>query len=258
MSASAEAVLEAAAALLARAKKPLFITGAGISADSGLPTYRGIGGLYNDNKTEEGFPIEEALSGHMLAARPEITWRYIGQIERNCREAGPNAAHRLIAAIEAEKSGTWVLTQNIDSLHRKAGSKNLIEIHGTVHRLLCTRCDWQCDVAGYDALTLPPSCPACGRPARPDVVLFGEMLPQAALAQLARVMDAGPDLVFSIGTTSVFPYIAHPVWWARQNGVAAIEINPGETGVSDIASHRLRMGAADALSALWARAHPER
>ncbi|MDR1854441.1 MAG: NAD-dependent deacylase [Azoarcus sp.] len=255
--AAASFVLDDVAERLAAAKRPLFITGAGISADSGLPTYRGIGGLYNDKTTDEGFPIEEALSGHMLMTRPEITWRYIGQIERTCREAGPNAAHRLIAAIEAEKPGTWVLTQNIDSLHGKAGSKNLIEIHGTLHRLLCTSCNWQRDVDGYAGLELPPKCPECGHAVRPDVVLFGEMLPQAALRQLSRVMEDEPDIVFSVGTTSVFPYIAHPVWWARQNGVAAIEINPGETGVSDICTHRLKMGAAAALGELWSRLHPD-
>jgi NAD-dependent deacetylase len=252
-------VLNEAADELKRAERPLFITGAGISADSGLPTYRGIGGLYNDRQTKEGIPIEEALSGHMLARQPEIAWRYIGQIERNCRGAEPSAAHRLIAALETEKPGTWVLTQNIDSLHRKAGSKNLIEIHGTVHSLLCTACKHRRDVADYAdyaGLPPPPPCPRCGRPLRPDVVLFGEMLPEAALVQLARIMDKGPDLVFSIGTTSVFPYIAHPVWWAQQNRVAAVEINPSETEVSTLVSHRLKMGAARAMEALWARLHP--
>jgi len=255
MSEPLETMLDEVAALLGRAQRPLFITGAGISADSGLPTYRGIGGLYNDRLTEEGLPIEEALSGHMMARRPEITWRYIGQIESNCREAGPNAAHRLIAALEAEKPGLWVLTQNIDSLHRKAGSKNLIEIHGTVHRLLCTACDYAREVEDYAGLALPPKCPECGRLVRPEVVLFGEMLPRQALEQLAQVMEEGPDLVVSIGTTSVFPYIAHPMWWARQNGVAAVEINPGDTEVSMIASHRLKMGAAQALTALMDRLH---
>ena len=245
-----EAVLSEVATLLGRAQRPLFITGAGISADSGLPTYRGIGGLYNDSLTEEGFPIEEALSGHMLACRPEVTWRYIGQIESNCRGAGPNAAHRLIAALEKEKRGLWVLTQNIDSLHRKAGSKNLIEIHGTVHRLLCTECDYTRKLEDYADLTLPPECPKCRQLVRPDVVLFGEMLPRLALEQLAQVMENGPDFVASIGTTSVFPYIAHPVWWACQNGVPAVEINPGDTEVSAIASHRIKMGAAQALTAL--------
>ncbi|MDR2031150.1 MAG: NAD-dependent deacylase [Azoarcus sp.] len=251
-----DAVLDTVAGALAHAARPLFVTGAGISADSGLPTYRGIGGLYNDRSTEEGFAIEDALSGRMLTSRPEVTWRYIAEIEHNCRGAAPNAAHRLIAALEGEKPAAWVLTQNIDSLHGKAGSKNLIEIHGSLHRLLCTACGHRRTVADYAGLTLPPPCPACGRPLRPDVVLFGEMLPQPALALLARVMEEAPDLVLSIGTTSVFPYIAHPVWWARQNGIVAVEINPGDTEVSAIVSHRLKMGAAQALTALWSRLHP--
>jgi NAD-dependent deacetylase len=257
MDESAErAALDAVATLLGRAARPLFITGAGLSADSGLPTYRGIGGLYNDRLTEEGFPIEEALSGAMLARRPEISWRYLGQIECNCRGTEPNAAHRLIAAFEAEKPDLWVLTQNVDGLHGKAGSKNLIEIHGDLHRLHCTSCGDRREVADYAGLELPPVCARCGHLVRPEVVLFGEMLPQQALAQLVQVMEKEPDIVFSIGTTSVFPYIAHPVWWAHQNGVPSVEINPGETEVSGIVSRRLKMGAARAMTELWSRLHP--
>ncbi|WP_287366002.1 Sir2 family NAD-dependent protein deacetylase, partial [Thauera sp.] len=121
-------VLDRVASLLGRARRILFITGAGISADSGLPTYRGIGGLYHDRLTAEGLTIEEALSGEMMALRPDIAWRYIAEIEANCRGARPNAAHRLIAALEQEKPMVCVLTQNVDGLHADAGSRNLIEI----------------------------------------------------------------------------------------------------------------------------------
>lgn len=250
-----DAELDAVAALIEGAERILFITGAGISADSGLPTYRGVGGLYDDRLTAEGLSIEEALSGHTLATRPEITWRYIGEIEANCRGAGPNAAHHAIAGLEREKPGVWVLTQNIDGLHRAAGSQNLIEIHGSVHKLLCTACDYERAVSDYEGLTLPPHCPVCNHLLRPDVVLFGEMLPQPALARLAMVMDAGPELVVTIGTTSVFPYIAGPVWRASQLGVPTVEINPGQSEVSDIVSHRLKIGAGQAMSALWSRLH---
>ncbi|GHS84804.1 hypothetical protein AGMMS50293_31480 [Spirochaetia bacterium] len=104
------------AALLARARRVLFITGAGVSADSGLPTYRGLGGLYEHDLTEEGIPIEDALSGEMLRRRPEIPWKYMTPIEENCRNAGPNAAHRLMAKWERELPYVMVLTQNIDGL----------------------------------------------------------------------------------------------------------------------------------------------
>ncbi|MHB8899035.1 MAG: Sir2 family NAD-dependent protein deacetylase, partial [Thermoguttaceae bacterium] len=92
----------------------LFITGAGVSADSGLPTYRGVGGLYNRGETDDGVTIEEALSGPMLEVRPDLTWKYLWQIGEACRGALPNAAHRIMAELESEKAEVWVLTQNVD------------------------------------------------------------------------------------------------------------------------------------------------
>ncbi len=248
--------LDAAAALLGGAARVLFITGAGISADSGLPTYRGIGGLYHQRLTAEGLRIEDALSGAMMARRPDIAWKYIAELEANCRGAQPNAAHRLIAALEEEKPLVCVLTQNIDGLHRAAGSRNLIELHGTVHRLRCTECPHTRSVPDYAGLQIPPACPLCGGLLRPDVVLFGEELPARALARLEAVLAQGVDLVVSIGTTSVFPYIAGPVRWAAACGVPTIEINPGDTEVSAIVDLRLRLPAAAALPELWRRMHP--
>lgn len=248
--------LDAVAALVAAAQRILFITGAGISADSGLPTYRGIGGLYHERLTAEGLSIEQALSGDMMRRRPDICWRYIAEIEANCRGAQPNAAHRLIAALEQEKPSVWVLTQNVDGLHRAAGSRKLIEIHGTVHHLRCTECPHERDVPDFSGLSLPPACPACGGLLRPDVVLFGELLPPQQLDRLAAVLRAGLDLVVSIGTTSVFPYIAGPVRWAQQQGIPSVEINPGDSEISAVVTHRLKMGAADALTAIWRRLHP--
>jgi NAD-dependent deacetylase len=245
------AVVEEVAALLAASHSVLFITGAGISADSGLPTYRGIGGLYQDADTEEGIPIEVALSGAMLYTRPEIAWRHIHRIEAACRGARFNRAHEIIAALEQRLPRVWVLTQNIDGFHRDAGSQNVIEIHGNVHRLKCTQCTWRDVVPDFGALAVPPSCERCGGLIRPDVVLFGEWLPEAALAENTAQLERGFDLVFSVGTTSAFPYIAGPVVSARRAGIPTVEINPGETAVSHFAEYRLRAGAKDALEALW-------
>lgn len=234
------------------AERILFITGAGISAESGLPTYRGIGGLYEEKHTEHDIPIEMALSGQMMASQPEITWEYLLQVESACRGAGFNRAHQIIAEIEQQKPDCWVLTQNIDGFHQQAGSKNVIEIHGTVSELFCTACGEQESVKDYAHLALPPSCDACGGLVRPNVVLFGEMLPGEAVAQLQRQLQQGFDLVLSIGTTSVFPYIAQPVFDARLWGAKSIEINPGETEVSGFVDAKLAMGAVDALNAIWA------
>ncbi|HJV24898.1 MAG TPA: NAD-dependent deacylase [Aromatoleum sp.] len=249
--------LDTVAQLIDDSDRILFITGAGISADSGLPTYRGIGGLYHERLTEDGLTIEEALSGEMMHRRPDITWKYIAQIEANCRGAQPNIAHRIIAALEQENPGVWVLTQNVDGLHRDAGSNNLIEIHGTVHRLRCLECHHARTVIDYAGLEIPPACPSCGGLIRPDVVLFGEMLPDTGLNRLQALLDDGVDLVISIGTTSVFPYISGPIWWADQVGVPSVEVNPGETEVSRLVTHRLKMRAAEAMPELWRRLHPE-
>lgn len=228
----------------------LFITGAGISADSGLPTYRGVGGLYEEADTAEGYAIEDALSGEMLETRPALTWKYLAQIEANCRQARPNRAHQAMAALESPTRHITVLTQNIDGLHRDGGSSDLIEIHGCLREIYCPRCGHEEQRRDYRDLPLPPPCLDCGAWLRPRVVLFGEALPQDAIRRLVGALEAGPDLVFSIGTTSVFPYIAEPVLWARQQGIPTVEINPGQTQVSALVSHRWKAGAANAMASL--------
>ncbi|NLY95031.1 MAG: NAD-dependent deacylase [Myxococcales bacterium] len=235
---------------LSAARSILFITGAGISADSGLPTYRGLGGLYEEKVTDEGIPIEEALSAQTFARDPALTWKYIGEIEANTRGAKPNPAHAIIAEAERAKPRVWTLTQNIDGLHRAAGSQNLIEIHGDVHRLRCLRCGARRRLDDFSSIEIPPRCPKCGAIERPEVVLFGEMLPQDDFATLERELTSGFDAVISIGTTSVFPYIAQPVYRARMKGALTVEVNPGHSQVSDIVEYRLRMRAATALEAL--------
>jgi NAD-dependent deacetylase len=245
--------LERAASILRSASSVLFITGAGISADSGLPTYRGIGGLYEEADTPEGIPIEEALSGGMMRRNPSLTWKYIHQIEASARGASYNRAHAILAEAERRFERVWVLTQNVDGLHRKAGSKNVIDIHGDVHHVLCTACRFEETVEDYAELAPLPRCPDCRAPLRPDVVLFGELLPPEKVEILERELHRGFDVVFSIGTTSVFPYIARPVVEARMRRSPTIEINPGETVVSGAVDVKLEMRAAEACEAIWKR-----
>jgi len=243
------------AELIAQARSLLVITGAGISADSGLPTYRGVSGLYHRGLTEEGYPIEEALSGWILDAHPEICWKYMLQIERACRGALPNRAHQAIVALERRLPRVWVLTQNVDGLHRAAGTTNLIEIHGNFNQLRCTRCDWR--AAGHAATGMPPRCPDCGEVVRPEVVLFGELLPRAALSRLYVELETGFDLVMSVGTSSLFPYIAEPVARAAAQGLPTVEINPDDTPVSALVDIHLRAGAQAAFDAIMARLDPD-
>jgi NAD-dependent deacetylase len=246
-------IITAIAEHLRTAERILFITGAGMSADSGLPTYRGIGGLYNDKLTTDDIPIEVALSGDMLLRRPEITWKYLMEIEKSCRGATFNQGHKVIAEIEQQKPGTWVLTQNIDGFHRAAGSHNLIEIHGYFAELYCTQCDYSHTVSDYRELYIPPKCPQCRSLVRPNVVLFGENLPVAAVETLYLELERGFDLVVSVGTTSVFPYIAQPVLMAKQQGIPTVEINPAPTHISHLVDYKLTSKAAESLVRLWER-----
>jgi len=239
------------ARLLKNSKSILFITGAGISADSGLPTYRGIGGLYNDKLTEEGISVEMALAGETLRKRPAVTWKYLSQIEKNCRNAKFNRGHEVIAEIEKRLERVWVLTQNIDGFHHAAGSRNIIDIHGDMHKLVCMNCGWREVVTDYSGIDIPPKCPACEGIARPEVVFFGEMLPEDKLAVLERELMRGFDIYFSIGTTSVFPYISQPMVAAKHLGRPTVEINPDDTEISDLVDIKLRMRAAEALDAIW-------
>ncbi len=252
MSAAQQATIQEVVAALSQARRLLFITGAGISADSGLPTYRGIGGLYNQQLTEENIPIELALSGEMLKLRPDITWKYIHRIEQACRGASFNRAHHIIAECQSHFDEVCVLTQNVDGFHRQAGSENLIEIHGDVHKLACTACAYRTTVPDYGGLDIPPSCPECGNVLRPEVVLFGELLPEAEIGQLYEQLAQGFDMVFSIGTTSVFPYIAEPVVLARRQGIPSVEINPSDTSVTELVDFKLSLGAAHSLELIWA------
>ena len=234
------------AALLKRASRVLFITGAGISADSGLPTYRGVGGLYNGEATEDGLEIEEALSGDCLSVRPDITWKYLAQIEQNCHGVKPNAAHRVIVALEKTHQ-VVVLTQNIDGLHGKAGSRHLIEIHGTLEERFCSHCGTPAKLSDRH---IPPRCRNCGGVVRPAVVLFGEQLPSAAIERLYDALEIGFDMIFIIGTTAVFPYIAEPVLAAVRKGLPTVEINPADTRISRSVSYHIRAGAAVAMTAI--------
>ena len=237
------------ATALARARRVAVLTGAGMSADSGLPTYRGIGGLYNDMAIEAGMPIEEILHAYTLARNPALTWKYIAQIERACRAAGPNDGHRLLAAWQ-ERFDLWVITQNVDGFHRAAGSRNVIELHGNLGRLYCCACRAPYVSADFDLATLPPRCAECDGLVRPDAVLFGELLPDAALAVYERELARGFDVMLAIGTTALFPYISEPVAAATARGCVTVEINPDRTLLSGQVTHRLNSRALDSLQRL--------
>ncbi|HKM56307.1 MAG TPA: NAD-dependent protein deacylase, partial [Isosphaeraceae bacterium] len=225
--------------VLGRARRLLFITGAGMSADSGLPTYRGRDGLYRAHQsTQHGLSIEQALSGPMLRLRPDITWHYLLELERSTRGAMPNRGHHVLAEMDRYFDDVWILTQNVDGLHQFAGSRNVLDVHGNLHELECMRCGLQSTAENYTQLSLPPRCPACEGLIRPSVVLFGEELPQGKLERLWYEFGMGFDAIFSIGTSSLFEYIIEPVRMGQAMGIPTVEINPEPTTVSDLVDVR--------------------
>lgn len=244
-------VLQTAAALR-HAERILIITGAGLSADSGLPTYRGVGGLYNGH-TDDGLPIEMALSGPMLRRDPALCWKYIAQLGSACLGGQPNAAHYAIAQLQRRKPHCWVLTQNVDGYHRAAGSppERLIEIHGQLAPLYCQSCGAEDPhLSEHLQRPLPPLCATCHGVLRPSVVLFQEMLPELALNLLYEEMAKGFDAVISIGTTASFPYIHEPVLRTRVAGGFTAEINPATTDHSVHMDVFLRCRALDVMEDL--------
>jgi NAD-dependent deacetylase len=157
--------------------------------------------------------------------------------------------------MERQFPRVWTLTQNVDGFHRLAGSRNVIEIHGNMRSLYCMKCRLRKFVDENARAELPPHCPDCRAIMRPDVVLFGELLPDEALSRMRRELATGFGAVFSIGTSAVFPYIQEPVVAARRMGVPTIEINPSETPLSHHADYRLALGAATAMDEIWNRFH---
>lgn len=254
--AAEDPAFEEVAGLIRESDSILFITGAGISTDSGLPTYRGIGGLYENKVTDHGIPIEQALSATMMAREPAITWRYLWEIAEATRGARPNRSHEIIGQWVAEKPGSWVLTQNVDGLHAAINPHHLIEVHGRARNLYCTGCGVSEDgekllfESGKVQAPAVPVCQQCGDRLRPDVVLFEEFLSDRSLEQLGELENAGIELVFSIGTSSLFPYIAGPVHLASEFGIPCIEINPEETIISSLFDYRFDSGCTETLERL--------
>jgi NAD-dependent deacetylase len=195
--------------------------------------------------------IEMALSGQTLKSNPAVTWKYIVQIEGKCRGATFNRGHQVIAQMENHFDRVWTLTQNVDGFHQAAGSQNVINIHGDIRHLVCTGCSWQKRVNDYSSISIPPTCPDCNYPVRPDVVFFGEMLPQEKVDTLTTELETGFDMYFSIGTTSVFPYIMQPMLMASYAGQPTVEINPGRSEISSFVDIKINLGAAEALDKIW-------
>lgn len=206
-------------------KKIVFLTGAGISKASGLQTFRGDGGIWDE------LDINEVGTAEAMRQDPLKVWRtYVTRLG-DVAQAKPNAAHHAIADLErrlGDECWVCVLTQNVDGLHQQAGSSSVLEAHGSLRRLRCTKCDakpWPLEGRPTEQ---PPACPACGAQARFDIVLFGEMLdPMFGLKALAFIGDA--DYFFSVGTSDLVAPASQLIEIAEEAGARTVCINPEPT-----------------------------
>ncbi len=228
------------------------ITGAGVSAESGIQTYRGEGGVYDD--PVDGEATVEALTAEVLRDDPERTWRALLKVARQSAAATPNAAHRALTDLEEAASRFVLITQNVDGLHQAAGTRQVIDVHGTAADLYCMTCG-QPDVLGDPtAISGAPTCRKCGGVLRPDVVLFGEALPRDKVARMMMELRVNkPDVILVVGTTAVFPYIADPVLQASAEGRLTIEVNPQATALTPLVDCSLREAAGSVLPRLVAQ-----
>ncbi len=220
------------------------LTGAGISAESGVPTFRGGGDTAM--WTWRGRPITELSSAELMRTDPKLVWEWFDYRRTALKDLTPNAGHYALAEWERRFERFTLITQNIDDLHRVAGSQNLLELHGNIWRARCLRCHSTFEVRESPLEQNPPLCLVCGYAARPDVVLFSEMLPEGVFER-AEEASANATLFFVIGTSAVvYPAASLPIL-AKQVGAKVIEVNPEETDISFMVDVTLLGKAGDIL-----------
>ncbi|MBE2183292.1 MAG: NAD-dependent deacylase [Anaerolineae bacterium] len=239
--------LQDAAALLRHSAAPAALTGAGVSRESGIPTFReaqtGLWAQYDPT---------ELATPEAFHRNPELVWQFYQSRRADLAAIQPNPGHYALAAFETRYPDFSIITQNVDDLHERAGSKNVIRLHG---RLSANKCSADCkgnptpiDYTGIESLK-PPPCPHCGAPLRPDVVWFNEMLPPREIS-LAGEICASADVLLVIGTSGMVSPASLLPAAARSAGAMIIEINPQISEISRIAHVHIAAPSGQALPAL--------
>lgn len=232
--------MERLVAALRAARSVLVLTGSGISAESGLPTFRGVNGLWRTHR------VEALASPEGFARDPALVWTWYNERKAAHARAEPNAGHYALAALERIVDDFTLATQNVDSLHVRAGSSNVLELHGNLREARCTRCGAR--RAFESELPLGEVDHACGGKFRPDIVWFGEPLP-AVIWRSAQEAAARADAILVVGTSAVvYPAAALATHYNERAFVA--EINPEQTAITDHIDCVLRGTAAELLPRL--------
>jgi NAD-dependent deacetylase len=234
-------LFESLAEKIKDANKIVFVTGAGISQESGIPTFRGNDGLWRKYDPMQLATIDAFNDD------PKLVWEWYEERRKNILNAKPNPGHFAIAELEKFKN-VIVLTQNIDGLHQRAGSSHVLELHGSIIRIKCTMCEFEDDIT-TSFENLPPKCTKCANILRPDVVWFGESLPQKVWNQ--AIIEANTCEIMIIAGTSlvVSPANTLPIY-AKKNNAALIEVNPEHTQMSSEMDITFRTTSAKALPSI--------
>lgn len=227
---------------LAQASHVAALTGAGISAESGIPTFRGPGGLWKD------FKPEDLATPEAFARDPRLVWEWYDWRRQVVAKALPNAAHQALVQLEVRKPGFTLITQNVDGLHDLAGSGKILKLHGDIWRMRCTECGANFPNRRVPLPKIPPHC-ACGGLARPGVVWFGEPLPEGMMKE-AEHAAAAAEVFLVVGTSAVVYPAAGLIPFAKQSGARVIEINPEATPATAIVDCALQGPASEWLPKL--------
>lgn len=245
-----DASIRQAASLMRRSLYAVALTGAGLSAESGIPTYRGTGGVW----TRFGEPTIDGWD--LFNEDPEAWWKHAlehrvggSEFSEAIDRAVPNPGHYAMAELEHMGRLAHVITQNIDNLQHAAGSRHVTEIHGNRAKTRCMSCGLRYRLETVNLDSLPPTCPECGGIEKNDVVMFGEPIPRDALDECYR-QTLKADLFLTVGTSAVvYPAADFPIM-AKRRGAPLIEINPEETALTPIADVVVRAPAGEAVPAL--------
>lgn len=209
----------------ARAKKLVVLTGAGVSRESGVPTFRGEDGLWTK------YRAEDLATWEAFESDPELVWRWYDYRRQLIDEVEPNPAHQAIARLESLYKDFMLITQNVDGLHERAGSRDPVELHGNIWRARCTRDQKVVHLPETPLPKIPPRCKACGALLRPDVVWFGEPLPVEAY-ECSHQGACDCDAMIVVGTSAMIRPAASLPLVAKHNGAFVVEVNTGFTPIS--------------------------
>jgi NAD-dependent protein deacetylase/lipoamidase len=229
-------------AKIKNAKSVVFFTGAGISTESGIPTFRGKDGIWNKLKPEE------LANFNAFLKNPDLVWEWYQHRKKIVHESNPNPAHIAIAEMQELFPEVIVITQNIDNLHRRAGNKIIFELHGNIERNYCIKCHKYYNEEPEDKLDFSHGVPKCecGGLIRPDVVWFGEYLPQDQFRSSENA-SIKADIFFIVGTSAVVFPAASLIYTAKTAGAYLIEVNTDPSGASEVVNDSFYGQAGDIL-----------